>query len=57
MSKLTPEQIATMPKGTQKIIKGIYRQFAMIDKIQIEYDNLRAKGLFPGKPGDPINIG
>ena len=39
------------------IIKGLENAIKRLDRLESKINKLRAKGKFPGNPGDPINIG
>ena len=40
-----------------EITKGLKNAIDRLDRLEAKINKLRGKGLFPGKPGDPINIG
>lgn len=41
----------------EKAIKGLQRMIKRVDKLEAEINEMRKKGLYPGKPGDPVSFG
>ena len=46
-----------MKNKTEKLAEQILRQMERLGKLEDKINELRRKGLFPGNPGDEINIG